>query len=371
MDVQFEATLIECLSAFESGESLERILSRYPEDSLGLRPLLEIAASLPSLRIEPSRTAQATSRRVFLVQAQALPATPERRFQLLPIRLSAILAALLLVFVCVGSVVAASSAALPGDRLYDTKRRVETMRLWLAPVAEKDALAEQFKQERRNEVSGLLKTRREADVTFYGSIESIGPNLWQVAGLAVHVDAKTRIIGVPLIGGNAQISGWTADGRVLAASIWVDPGGAPKVIPAFTPTPVPTDSPTTRPNPTVTRTFTPMPVPTDAPAPTNIPPAKPRTTVELRPTPIATAIPAPTNTPVPPGNDNDIVDENGDPTSTDDHGGDPNGTDDHGGDPTSTDDHGGDPNGTDGSGSHNDRGGDGGGDHSDTRDSGR
>ena len=54
MDAQLEVKLIECLDALAQGESVEQILARYPQDAAQLRPLLQTAAGLPALRMEPS-----------------------------------------------------------------------------------------------------------------------------------------------------------------------------------------------------------------------------------------------------------------------------------------------------------------------------
>jgi hypothetical protein len=335
MDAQLEAKLIECLSAFESGEALEHILSRYPEDAAQLRSLLEIAAALPLVRIEPSSAAQAASRRAFLVQAQTLRAASEpRRFQLFPARLAAVLAALVLAFIFVGGVVAASAAALPGDRLYEVKRGVEDVRLQFAPASEKEALAKQLEQERRDEIGALLKAGRQASVAFSGPIGAIQLEEWQVAGLRVHIGSNTLVEGVPMVGLRARVTGTTGDGQVLAMSISIEPGGVPAITPtathAPTYTPAPTNTRTATPRPTLAPTFTPTLPPTSTPEPTISPPT-PRPTVERQPTPVPTAAPAPTDLPIPPGN------------GSDDHGGDnQNGNDGTNDNQNDNDDHGGD-----------------------------
>jgi uncharacterized membrane protein YgcG len=337
MDAQLEAKLIECLSALESGEALEHILSRYPEDAAQLRSLLEVAAALPLVRLEPSPAAQAASRRAFLAQAQTLRATSEpRRFQLFPARLAAVLAALVLAFIFVGGVVAASAAALPGDRLYGVKRGVEDARLRFAPASEKEALAKQFEQERRDEVGALLQAGRQVSVIFSGPIGAIQPEEWQVGGLRVHVSPSTLVEGVPMVGLRARVTGSTDDGRVLAVSILIEPGGVPAITPtathAPTHTPAPTSTRTATPRPTLAPTFTPTLPPTSTPEPTNPPPPTPQPTVERQPTPVPTAAPAPTDLPAPPGNGNDDG-TNDNQNGNDDHGGDnQNGNDDHGGD---------------------------------------
>jgi uncharacterized membrane protein YgcG len=369
MDAQLETKLINCLSALESGESLEQILSRYPEDAAHLRVLLEIAASLPLVRLEASPVAQVASRRAFLAEAQMIRDTSERRpFTLFPVRLAAVLASLVLVFVFVGSVVAASAAALPGDRLYEVKRGVEEIRLNLASAAQKEQLAKQFEQERRDEIVALLGIDREAEVGFSGPIESIQPGAWRVAAVDIGVSADTRVAGLPLIGRNAYIVGRTSHGRVLAVSIVIEPSRTPPVTPTSSPAPTAIATSTKAPTATSRPTLTPTPVPTDTsiptetPMPTDTPSARPRPTAEPRPAAAPTSAPSLTDTPTP-GEDNQ---NGGDGQNGDDHGGDGGSNDggDHGGDGGSNDgggDSGGDHGGDGGS---NDSGGDSGGDHS-------
>ena len=332
MDAQFESRLIECLSALESGESLEHILSRYPEDAAQLRSLLEVVASLPLVRLEPSPVAKAASRRAFLARAQTLRATSERqRFQLFPARLAAVLAALVLAFIFVGGVVAASAAALPGDQLYGVKRGVEDVRLQFAAESEKEALAKQFEQERRDEVGALLKAGRETTVMFSGLIEAIQPEEWQVGGLRVRVDSSTLVEGAPMVGLRAGVSGTTDGRQVLAVSISIEPGGMPAITPTATHTPTPTPAPTSTQTATPRPTLAPTLPPTNTPEPTTPPPPTPRPTVERQPTIVPTVAPAPTDLPTPPGNGKDDG-TNDNQNGNDDHGGDnQNGNDDHSG----------------------------------------
>src|SRR4051794_4239558 len=105
MDSQLEIKLIDCLSLLEQGESLDRILARYPDDIAQLRPLLETAMALSSLPMQPSEDARIASRRAFLNQAHQLREPPARRRFWLPQRLMISLVVVVLAFVFVGGVV--------------------------------------------------------------------------------------------------------------------------------------------------------------------------------------------------------------------------------------------------------------------------
>jgi hypothetical protein len=271
MDAALEIKLIECLSALDGGEPIEHVLSRYPDDAARLRPLLETAAALPALRMEPSQAARANSRKAFLAQASALKAepTPRRAGRWLARPLTTF-ASLALALVLVGGVtVAAAASALPGDPLYGVKRLVENARLSFTPDgAARGALSAQFEQERIREIGALLDAGREAEVEFAGVIESIQPNAWLVSGVPVDLDAGTRIDGDPQVGRRAQVRGRTRNGLLMATSIRVESDGGPA--PAPTPSPEPEDTATPRPTPQATPTpgHSPTPTRTRTPAPT-------------------------------------------------------------------------------------------------------
>ncbi len=297
MDTALEHKLIECLSALERGDSLDQILSDYPEDAARLRPMLETAARLPALRMEPSQAAEVASRRALLAQADALRRASQRRRgflagfapqpgrgRLLP-RALITFASLTLAFVLIGAgVVAASGSALPGDPLYGVKRAVENVRLSLAPdTASRDALTAQFYRERIDETTALLTAGQEAEVEFSAIIESIQPDTWVVTGLAVQVDGATHIDGVPLVSRRAQVRGRTVDGVLIATSISVEPSGepAPSATPELEATPTPQ--------------LQVAPSHTSAPGLTLLPPLLP--TLTTVPGPALTPLPLPTLTP--------------------------------------------------------------------------
>jgi hypothetical protein len=159
MDNNLEIKLIDCLDALDAGEPINQILARYPADAATLRPMLETAAALPALALQPSPSAQISSRRAFLNRAAEMRPTIGRRFLGLPLRMGLTLASILLAIVVAGGgTVAASSAALPGDSLYGVKRAAEQVQLSLA--GDKASVERQLAQRRRDEISSLMAQDR-------------------------------------------------------------------------------------------------------------------------------------------------------------------------------------------------------------------
>ena len=280
MDAQLEVQLIECLDALAQGESIERILARYPQEAAQLRPLLQTAAGLPALRMEPSEAVKMRSRQKFMAQADLLR-RPSKRQSLwfLPRFATGFVAAGLVAIVLSTGAVAASGSALPGDPLYGVKRTVENVRLSTSgsPVV-RDELQRQFEQRRRDEANELLDAGREGAVEFTGPIESIQPKAWIVGGLAVEIDANTSIVGTPQINRLAEVKGVTGPGGLRATSITIE--SAPEA--DKTPEPEATATPEVR-----ASTETPRPASTPAPGTTITPTPRPTVT----PQPAATAEP--------------------------------------------------------------------------------
>src|SRR5512136_795466 len=233
MDAQLEVKLIECLDALAQGESIERLLSRYPQEAAQLRPLLETAAGLPALRMEPSEAAKMQSRQKFMAQADLLRrTTPRKTMGFLP-RLAAGFIAATLVAVMLGTgAVAASGSALPGDPLYGLKRTVEDVRLNTASSpTRRQELQREFEQRRRDETGELLDARREGEVDFTGTIEAIQPSAWIVSSLVVQLDAHTQIVGTPQIDRVAEVRGATGPQGLRASSISVESSGELEITP--------------------------------------------------------------------------------------------------------------------------------------------
>lgn len=282
MDAQLEVKLIECLDALARGESVERILARYPQEAAQLRPLLNTAAGLPALRMEPSEAAKLQSRQKFMAQADLLRRTTSRKpLGFLP-RLAASFVAVALVAAALGTgAVAASGSALPGDPLYGLKRTVEDVRLQSASSpAQRQGLQREFEQRRVDEANKLLDAGREGEVEFTGTIEVMQPNAWIISSLVVQIDADTQIMGTPQINRVAEVRGMTGPNGLRAISIAIESSGEPEI----TPTPKTTETPQATATPEPTRIT--APTTTGTPQPTTTPPptATPRPTVIVQPT---------------------------------------------------------------------------------------
>jgi hypothetical protein len=281
MDAQLEVKLIECLDALAQGESVERILSRYPQEAAQLRPMLMTAAGLPALRMEPSEAAKIQSRQKFIAQADLLRrTTPRKTMGFLPRLATGFIAAALVAGVLGTGAVAASGSALPGDPLYGLKRTVEDVRLNTASSpAQRQELQREFEQRRIGEANELLDAGREGEVEFTGTIEVIQPNAWIVSSLVVQLDANTQIVGTPQINRVAEVRGVTGPKGLRARSVSIESSGETEM----TPTPATTETPlvTETPEPTETTaptTTTPQPMATRQPA------AIPRPTAARQPT---------------------------------------------------------------------------------------
>ena len=289
MDVQLEVKLIECLDALAQGESVERILARYPQEAAQLRPLLETANGLPALRMEPSEAAKMQSRQKFLAQADLLRrTTPRKTMGFLPRFATGFVAAVVVAGVLGTGAVAASGSALPGDPLYGLKRTVEDVRLQSASSpTQRQELVREFGQRRVDETNELLDAGREGEVEFTGTIEAIQPNAWIVSSLVVQLGANTQIAGTPQINRVAEVRGMTGPKGLRATSITIKSSGESGV----TPTPEATETPqaTEPPEPTETTapetTTTPETMTAPQPTKTSQPPtAIPRPAATAQPT---------------------------------------------------------------------------------------
>ena len=194
MDAQLEVKLIECLDALAQGESVERILARYPQEAAQLRPLLQTAAGLPALRMEPSEAVKMQSRQKFMAQADLLRRTPTTQDAWASCR--ALPPALWppgwSPIVLGTGAVAASGSALPGDPLYGVEAHRGKCAAPARPAAQRSVrnCSANLNSAAVMKPNELLDVGREGEVEFTGPIESIQPNAWIVSGLVVQVDAQ-------------------------------------------------------------------------------------------------------------------------------------------------------------------------------------
>ena len=302
-----EAVLHESLDLMEQGESIEKILGRYPDVASGLRPFLETAAQLATLAPQPSLAAKQKSQKAFLAHAKSLnvaPARPSSWYRLRQILLP--LASLALVVILFGATaVSVSGSAIPGDALYPVKRIVENVRLnWANDVEEATALTDQYREERIREVQSLLRTGRTEEMSFQGEVEAVQADQWTIATIEVLLNAETDITGEPQIGETALVTGMTQSGVFIASSIDMLTGTEMPPVQVETPEPIlvptepatatatlepsvePTEDPTATPTTTATATLTREPTATVTATPTALPtftPTVPPTAVPTTP----------------------------------------------------------------------------------------
>lgn len=278
MNWDFEARTSEALDALEQGETVEAILSRYPEDADALRPILETAHELQTLPLAYSVSARQNSRQAMLDEARRLrgrPAPVLTRFSALR-RLSFAFGSLLVLFVVAAALLAQPvSAALPGQALYPVKRAAETIRLRLA--ADPTVLETRFREERREELQALLAEGAEAEVDCFGAIRTFSEDRWQTDDFVLLISAESTVSGAPAIGAPFEGRCLVRDGQLFAQDVrFTGPGKLPPEPPTPspappTPTPTPTVTPTTTLTPTPTATVTPGAAPGGPVGPTVTP----------------------------------------------------------------------------------------------------
>ena len=291
-----EHVLIECLDALDRGEPIGAILSRYPEKANELRPILETAAQLGAMNLQPTVAAQAKSKQVFLTQADGLKAGTIRRPRRRPLSvlgalLRPLLITTLLVILFLGFVTT-SRNALPGDALYGAKLIIEGAQLSLS--GNSASMTERIRQNRILEIEALLQQNREANVAFRGLIDEVMDETWRIEGLLVAV-AAAELRGDPQMGDFVEVRGLVTNGRLIASRIVViDKNENPP-----TPTPMHTPTPTEEPTrlPAQEPSFTPEPTPTVSVTPTNTSTPIPTVTLTIAPTQTAVTTSNSTSTP--------------------------------------------------------------------------
>lgn len=226
MDSAFEDKVIEALDAYEDGESVERILSRYPARTPALRPILEVAAGLGQAPPTPSPAAKSESRRRLLERAEDLRAAEQHSPREIPLwrRFLVSLASAAATLILIGTLaVLLSPETIPGDALYPLKRTVEDARLYLAPAGEKNDLRQQFEKERNSEVYRMLQAGRDGRAGYAGELKAHHFHVWEIGNITVHIMDETVIEGRPVVGARVEAHCRIEDGRVFAESLRVLP----------------------------------------------------------------------------------------------------------------------------------------------------
>jgi hypothetical protein len=133
MGRDFQTILNECLKELETGQSLDTVLARHPDEAEQLRPLLLTAQSLKVMPVaRPRSHVQHANWQRFLGEAIALRRVRERRPAFGLLRPVAIAASLVLMLFSLGggATVYAASHSLPDSPLYPLKLASEQARLW-------------------------------------------------------------------------------------------------------------------------------------------------------------------------------------------------------------------------------------------------
>ena len=100
-------------------------------------------------------------------------------------------------------VITVSATALPGDALYGVKLATEQARLLLAQRCRgaREAVDQQILDNRVTEATTIRKLHRPVEqMPLAGRLEDIGPTTWVISGLPVQVNARTTIVGTPVLG---------------------------------------------------------------------------------------------------------------------------------------------------------------------------
>ena len=110
------------------------MLALYPEEKERLRPLLETAATLATLPVQPTLAAQMQSKKAFLQEAAALKASSASRRGNFSLRrvLRPVLGFALILLLFTAALFAVADNAVPGDLMYQTKLGYENIRFNLA-----------------------------------------------------------------------------------------------------------------------------------------------------------------------------------------------------------------------------------------------
>lgn len=136
-DRQFDNILEQCLERLlVKGETIEECLASYPQQAEALKPLLQTAAAAKRIRtLEPSPEFRAKARYQFHRALQEAASRKRSPFFAWRSRWATAVAAVLVLLLASGSMVAAASNSMPDEPLYHVKLAVEQLQLRLTPSA--------------------------------------------------------------------------------------------------------------------------------------------------------------------------------------------------------------------------------------------
>ena len=213
-----------CLSEIEQGADVNVVLSRYPELTDELRPILEssakakeMAAPAPSQEIIKKNRAKLLQHAAEMRERKAAPSS--RRIWSVPLRRALVsLIVVTMLFVSSTGLVRASSNTLPGDNLYPVKRTWEDVLVFFTfNTDSRDALELEHENERLDELHELFAEGRSANVDFAGYITRQNGTEWRVAGITILITPETRLPNQTIDVGTAVRIVGKVEGDVVVA----------------------------------------------------------------------------------------------------------------------------------------------------------
>jgi hypothetical protein len=189
-------------------------------DLRSLLETMQAAHSIASGDI-PKKTINRSRTRILARAAQLRQDRKFRRtiFRRLPRLVYAFILAVIITLVSFSGLSIASAQSLPGDQLYLLKRASENIRLNLSVTLDDHyAVEDQYKARRIKEVGALLAARRPEFVEFFGEVISQSDDQWEIGGVDVHLDADTIIIGDITSGSMVEVEGKTVPSGWVQAS---------------------------------------------------------------------------------------------------------------------------------------------------------
>jgi hypothetical protein len=156
---KFNQVLDEALDRLIRGESPEKIVSDYPEQSTELKPLLQAASAARVFnQLKPREDFKSRARYEFLSAAREMESRPRRRFSFSwnwrPAWAISLTAAVVVLLAGSGTV-AASGSSMPGDTLYQVKLTTEKVRLAVA-----------FSDLSKTELNASFANRRSVEIEY-------------------------------------------------------------------------------------------------------------------------------------------------------------------------------------------------------------
>jgi hypothetical protein len=236
---EFDNILDECLQRLMAGETIEACLSRYPEYSATLEPLLRTALNtLRATDIRPHPEFRDRARYQYQAAIREMPVKEKRSFFALLRPSLATVVVMAIVLLAGGGVVAAAGGSLPDSPLYQVKLATESVRLALTPSdLGKAELNARFADTRINE---LIKMADKGDVMLVKkTTDRMNKHLVAVASLTGSGKVTAE---------SATFNALQAPAATPAPTVTQDTAIAPTALPKLT-------TPSTMPVPTVTVGF--------------------------------------------------------------------------------------------------------------------